>query len=262
LSRDLQLRKGGKLFVKEWDGEEDDFIEQELDSEEFMFHLYSSVCLDKDIRLRDIFLMTKHNLDICSIVVGCPFLDDLVEEALTTPKRNKEHDGMVALCLSWCVFIEEEDNERKSILDHINFHGIGDKEYALEFIPINELVMYPLLINEEYTVRDGSMNEEIHLSTRKKFNLIDLLRGIIDELSYMGPPDIRGFALAELQKNANEEDDNMPKLFTAEDLEKRLKEKMEKNKKPCRICGEDARSPDFGKPNDICPKCYRNIKEN
>lgn len=262
MSRDLQLKKGGKLFIKDWDGDENDFVEQEVDNEEFMFHFYDSICLDKGVTLRDVFLMVKQNLEVCSIAVGCPFLDDLVDEALATPKKNKDRSGMVGVRLTWCVFIEEEGDEEKSILDHISFHGIGDKEYALEFTPINEIVMCPLIMDEEYVVRDGSKDEIIHLSTKKKFNLIDLLRGVIDELSYMGPPDIREFALAELQKSAEMEDDGTPKIFTQEDLEKRLKEKMEGSKKPCRICGEDARSPDFGKPKDVCPKCYKEIKEN
>jgi hypothetical protein len=261
LSRDLQLKKGGRLFIKEWDGEESDFVEQEVDVEEFAFHFYDSICLDKDIKLRDVFLMAKQNLAACSMSVGCPFLDDLIDEALATPKKNKNKSGMVALRLAWSVFIEEED-EGESILDHISFHGIGDKEYALEFTPLNELALYPLIIDEDYVVYDSREDEKIHLSTKKKFTLIDLLRGIIDELSYMGPPDIREFALAELQKSAEKDKDGMPKLFTHEELERRLKEKMEKNKKPCRICGEDARSPDFGKPDDICPRCYKNIKEN
>lgn len=258
MSRDLQLKKGGKLFVKEWDTEENDFIEQEIDAEEFMFHLYDSIYLDKGITLRDIFFMVKQNIEICAITVGCPFLDDLVYEALATPKKNKDRDGMVALMLSWSVFIEEE----QSILDHISFYGIGDKEYALEFVPLNELSMYPLIIDENYIVYDGTENKKIHLSTQKKFVLIDILRGIIDELSYMGPPDIREFALAEIQKSADKNEDGIPRIFTTDDLERRLKEKMEKNEKPCSICGKDARSPDFGKPANFCLKCYREIKEN
>jgi len=261
LSRDLQLKRGGKLFTKEWDSEENDFIEQEIDIEEFMFHFYDSICLDKGVILRDVFLMIGQNLEVCSFAVGCPFLDDLVDEALTTPKKNKDKVGMAAVKLSWSVFIEEED-EGKSILDHLSFHGIGDREYALEFVPINELVMYPIIIDENYIIHDGSDEDKVHLSTTKKFVLIDLIRGVVDELSYMGPPDIREFALAELQRSAEKDEDGMPKMFTMEDLEKRQREKMEKNKKPCRICGEDSRSPDFSKPNDLCFKCYKEVKEN
>lgn len=261
MSRDIQLKKGGRLFVKEWDSEENDFVEQEIDDEEFTFHLYDSICLDNNITLRDIFYMIKRNLGACSIAVGCPFLEDLVDEALSTPKRSEERKGLVALNLSWSVFIEEDD-EGQFIIDHISFSGIGDKEYTLEFTPINELVLYPLMLNEDYIVHDGSIDEKIHLSSRKRFMLIDILRGIVDELSYMGPPDIREFALSELKKNSETDEDGIPRIFTHEDLEKRMKKKMEEGKKPCRICGKDARSPDFGKPADVCPDCYKFIKEN
>jgi hypothetical protein len=202
--------------------------------------------------------MIKNNLYPCIIVTGCPFLDDLMEEALSPSKKNEEYSGLVALILSWETFIEEED-EGSSVIDHISFCGIGDKDYALEFTPLNMLSTYPIITNEEYKIRSGS-TDEIYFSTIRKFSLIDVLRGIVDELSYMGPPDIREFALMELRKDV--ENDGLPKLFTPEDLENRRKERMEKSKKPCRICGEDARSADFGKPDDICPKCYKEIREN
>jgi hypothetical protein len=261
LSRDLQLKKGGRLFVKEWDTEKNDFIELEICSDEFMFHLYDSICLGNGVTLMDVFLMLRQNIEISSISIGCPFLDDIIDEALSAPKKNIERSGMAAVLLSWSVFSEKED-EDNFILDHLSFRGIGDKEYPLEFVPTNELVMYPLSVDENYIVYDSTDDDKIYFSTKKKFVLIDLIRGIVDELSYMGPPDVREFALFELQKSAEKDENGMPKMFTMEDLEKRHKEKMERNKKPCRICGEDARSPDFVKPDDLCSKCYKMTKEN
>ena len=112
-----------------------------------------------------------------------------------------------------------------------------------------------MLLDEDYVIMG---DDKINIITKKKFTLFNFVRGVIEELSSIGPPDIRNFAIKELE-NDNE---SSLKIFTTEELEKKLKERMNKTKKPCKICGEDSRSPEFDKPKDICIKCYKGLKEN
>ena len=70
-------------------------------------------------------------------------------------------------------------------------------------------------------------------------------------------PDIKSFALQELKAYAGSD----VKICTSEDFDLSA-ENLAENEKPCRICGEEARSPLFGKPSDICEDCYKKAKEN
>jgi len=251
LSKDLQLKKGGRLFIKEWDKDYNDFIEKEMINEELMFHFYDSICLERGITLKDLFLLVKKHVDALSLIVGCPFLDDLVEEALSSPVKSRDKIGMVVLKLSWFSFIEQD-----KIYECLRFYGMGNDSYSLEFTPINELVFYPLILDEEYII--VGEKEEEKFKSSKDFKLIDLLRGVIDELSYMGPPDIREFARSEISKKSDEPE----VLLSIEELENKFNNNLKKTKKPCYVCGDDSRSKDFGKPENMCFRCYKEIKEN
>lgn len=249
---DLQLKKGGKLFAKEWDFDENDFIDDIIYPEEFIYHIHDTICFDKDVKLRDFFLMVAENIEICSIITGCPFIEELVLECLDTPKKSK--NNISALHISWNPYIlNNEDGEH--IENFIVFQGIGDKEYQLDLIAINKLSLYPIILDENYALK--TEDEEIILQTNKKYTLINILRTIIDELSHMGPPEMREFTFAELKKQSNKEF-----LLTQEELDKKFKERIKDNKKLCINCEEDTRSPCFGKPENICPSCYQKIKEN
>lgn len=253
MSKELQLRKGGRLFVKEWDFEKNDYIDEKVSAEEFIFHIYDTICFDRDVKLRDFFLMVNENIEFCSIITGCPFIEDLISEALHIHKKCSKN--ISALRISWISVIVKDD-EGESIEDYASFHAIGDKEYEIEFTPINELSLYPIIIDESYVIKNKK--DKTLLQTKKKYRLIDILKTIIDELSYMGPPEMREFAFEEMKKQI---DENIS-ILSQEELDKKFKRKMKKNKKPCILCKRDARSPCFGKPENICAKCYQKIKEN
>jgi hypothetical protein len=262
MNYDLQLRKGGKLFTNEWNVQEKNYIEREVQQEDLLFHLYDSICFSKNVTLRDIFLLMARNISAFSSVVGCPFLEDLIEEALSDPKMGKDKNGLAILKLSRILVIE--DGELRS---HFEFHGIGQKEcYALEFTPINELVLYTIILNEVVVVEDCKDENKIYLKANKAYTLADILVGIIDELAFMGPPDVREFALEELKKRCEEiPPDNKVenyRTFTIEDFERKMEEEKENNKVPCGMCGEDSRAQCFEKPRDICKKCFEKIREN
>lgn len=259
---DLQLRRGGKLFTSEWSSEDKDYIEREIEQEDLIFHLHDSVCLEKGVKLRDIFLFLNRNVDAFSAVVGCPFLNELIEEGLSDPKINKDKEGIAILELSRMAIMDKNE-----LHFNFSFNGVGEKEcYALEFMPVNELALYPVVLNESVSVEDVDDDELVHLEAEQAYTLAELLTGVIDELGFMGPPDVRGFAFEELKKRCEEippdgEIDNY-RTFTTEDLEKKIKEEQENNKVPCCMCGEDARAQCFGKPTDICEKCFMSTREN
>jgi hypothetical protein len=193
-----------------------------------------------------------------SIVAGCPFLDEMIEDAFKPPKRNPNKQGMSILQLRRRAFVDDADSD--SVLNfHFDFCGIGEHDaYAVEFSPIYELTLYPVVLDDKLNI-EGQESEKPLLSVRMPFTLAEMIRGIVGELSFAGPPEIKAYALEGLKTQA---ESGQYKVLTSEELEERLAERQEQGKKPCRICGDDARSPRFDKPPDICDKCFRRTKEN
>lgn len=248
---DLQLQIGGILVTKEWDSELNDFMEFPVEDEDITFHLHDSICLERGVKLRDVFLFISRNLYLFSTTIGCPFLDDLVEEALSSP--NIESKGIAVLVLDWAARIEN-----KNLISYVRFYGKGDKDYPVEFHSVNDLVIYPIILNETFAVMD---EDKVVFQAAKQFSLLEFLKGIVDELSYMGPPEMKKFTLNEIEESINQ-DGSKIKMFNAEDIEEKLNEKIASMIKPCKICGDESRSPFFGKPSDICIVCFEKMKEN
>jgi len=254
---DLQLKKGGILITKDWDPDADDFVEKRLEMEDLSFRLHDTICLENGVTLRDVFMLIVKSSYILSISTCCPFIDDLAEEALTVPKLNEENSDFAALRLKWRAMIDH-DGDGKFFHCHVDFHGIGrkKKQHSIQFSPINELAMYPVILDEEFIITDGD-NDDVLLQTTRKFSLTEMLFGIINELAYMGPPDIKNFALQALKAHAGPD----VEICTSEDIDLSV-EDFADDKKPCRICGEEARAPFFGKPSDMCRNCFKKTKEN
>ena len=257
----LQLRKGGILVVKEWNSEIYDYTEEQVAEEEVLCCLDDRICLEKGVALRDIFLLISQNIPIFSAIAGCPFLDEMIEDAFKSPKRNANKEEISVLQLERKAFIDNSDGN--SVLNfHFDFCGLGKCDtYAIEFSPIYELTLYPVILNDKLNIEEQESEKPL-LSTRIPFTLAEMVKGIIGELSFVGPPDIKAYALEGLKVKAETVADDSCKVLTMEELEQKLKGQMEYGKKPCKICGEDSRSPSFNKPPGICDKCFRNAKEN
>ena len=103
--------------------------------EDLGFHLYGSICLERGVTLRDIFILMARSPYIFSIGTCCPFLDDLVEEALATPKINEENSDIAALRLKW-ISIIDHDSDGRFFHDHLDFHGVGQekKQHSVQTI--------------------------------------------------------------------------------------------------------------------------------
>lgn len=249
MAHDLQLRKGGLLITNDWDNEIFDYLEQIVDNDEIFFHFHDTICLDKNITLRDVFMLISRNTGAFSIAIGCPFLEDLVEEALSALVMKEDMDRLE---LSRIAFFNESE-----IRIYTDFIGVGKNEtWAVELSPINELSYLPIVLEESIKVED----ENIHLKFKMPFTLIDFVKGIVDELSFMGPPDIKAFALNELEKR----NDNVMsvKTYAYEEIEKEFEEQKKKYERACDMCGGDARSQHFKKPSNLCYRCFQKIKEN
>lgn len=252
---DLQIRKGGSLISQEWDPIRSKFVEREIDPKDFMFHFNDIVCLATGVTLKDIFLFIERAPGTIAVITGCPFLNELITEALSNPTHDDKE--IVALELKRIAVVH-----KSNLFFHFDFHGLGEKEYyAIEFTPINELITQPLILNEDIALESGD-TEEIYFKCKMGFKLIDVLTGIIEELSAMGPPNVRSMALEEIKRRADEFKEGKIETTSWEEIRKKLEKEADKDMIPCKICGKDARAQCFDKPPDICVACFERIKEN
>lgn len=250
---DVQITKGGNLIAREWCSEIADFVNEDIDAIEIIPNLYSTTCLSVGVTLRDIFILLSKDVRTFSVVGACPFLDELIAEALKEPTFNKDKEDIAFLELSrFATF------NRSEMFWNFDFHGCGQNEqFALEFSPLNDLSVLPVILDENITITNSDTDEAI-LRTKMPYTLSDIVNGIIEELSFIGPPDIKAYALQELKERADE----INKGMVFEDLYKKIDKKLEENKIPCKWCGNDARSQHFDKPKDMCGECFEKTKEN
>lgn len=175
---ELQIRKGGKAYHKYWDAELQDFIEDEVKAEDLYLHLYDIVCLEKGTSLRDIFLLISKNIKLFKNITGQSYLKDTIKKALAPFDISEKLVGLGAIQLEWIGQYDADNTFEIFTL----FEGIGqNEEYNLENFPINSYSKFPLILNEEFTIRDFH-NKEI-LKGRKLFTLIDIVRGILSEVN-------------------------------------------------------------------------------
>lgn len=252
-----QIKKGGLVAQKTMNEKTNDFIEEIVSMNEVMIHLTDTVCLEDGFNLRDFFLLVRSNIALFTAITGCPFLEDIIAEGFQPFVKDENKSGIMKLQLKRRL-VAEIIEEEKFLNLYTDFYGVGEKDiYAIEFSPINELTLYPIVLDDKLDIEQDYENI---LTGRMPFTLYDVVKGIIDELSFLGPPDLKAFTLNELKRRA--EEPYIEKKCSVINANTEVELLRTDIKKPCKLCGLDTRTPTFGKPSTLCDRCYLKIKQN
>jgi hypothetical protein len=255
---ELQLKKGGVLIAKQWSPGLRNYVETNVDLDDLTFFLGSTVCLESGLALRDVFLFMAKDIEKFSIITYCPFLKDVIAEGLAKPVKYDELNEISLVGVRKVCYFEEEDGERY-FHKYVEFCGFGNgQRYGVEFIPANVLSSFPVFIDENVEIVDENL--DALFKCMEKFTLVEFLSGIVYELSFFGAVNSRELAMDRVKDSLKEIEKGS--FFSLDEVKKKLEEDILCGKVPCKICGEDARSAHFDKPNDICFKCLRKMKEN
>lgn len=253
---DIQLRKGGRLFVKVWSSKTNEYRETEVDYEDLSVYLHDPICFDRDVRLKDIFLLFSRDVKLFAGSTSCPFLSDFTNEAmLPTTQSQAIKNGLSGIVVSWLASQEEGGNwhEDAHVFICPTIHGVGnEEEFNLSTIRMNEISTLPVVLDISLKIVD-SKNQDVLFQGLKPFTLLEVSKAILDELG-SNPPDFREFISSE----------DYATNSSTEDIRDMIDKCIEEHKKivPCKICGEDAKSYHFGKPNNICGRCFSKTREN
>lgn len=233
---DIQLKKGGKLVSRLYSMK--NTLEGEVNSQDLNFHISDTIDLESGVKLRDVFLLFSKNMELFGSLSGCPFIEDVIDEALKPVSKSPIIDkGLSALVVKWVV---HDDCEGIGMYPTLSGMGL-EKDFSLMSLPINEISFLPLVLDISF---DVFRKEKVVFSTKKPFTLLDISKAILDELASW-PPDMRDLIDEDFNEVAPE----------------KIKAIIE-TKKPCKKCGGDAREHVFGKPKNICSKCFQSSKEN
>lgn len=261
---ELQLCKGGQLKSMEW--EENNYVEKIIDPEDFVFYINESVCLEKNVTLKDLFRLINSDVEYFSIITSCPVLSEMMEEGLSEEEADNEFCEISFLELQRVCYLEEEDADLKKYLSsHMEFSGVNNEEkYAVELLPLSLLSKFPLFLNEEVSLfyyNNKTQEQETMYNYFQKFTLQELVNGIIEELSFSGPEQ-KVEIMEKIKNSIDQLDRGEVETFSLEEIKGRLEADIEKFKIPCSVCGQDSRSQHFGKPNNMCYSCFLKGKEN
>lgn len=207
---ELKIVSGGKLLRTRWIYDEDkdlgSYVTEDV-TDYAPYFLFDACTIDDGVVLKDIFLLLKSHIDIFKTVIGRD-VEVFVKEGLQ-PFTGEETE-LHYLELYWVLDYNEEE-KTLSGNNLPNFHGVGEPNdinkntYSLMYSPANVLADIPLKLCQDFIISHTSTTEDHKLYTFKgpEFSLGQILYGIIWEISYCGPPEVRDREFRELEQDEN-----------------------------------------------------------
>jgi len=257
LHHTLQLRPKGKLVRMEWDQALGRHVERAVADDEFAGFLHDSICFAEGTTLRDLMSLILRDKDLFEIIAACDCLGDLAYEL---GDKAEPVDEIAALEVSWSATVSSP-GQAPVMDDAVEFCGRGDEgPVAIEFMPVNRLADLPILLNEALNVRDES--DAVVFAATRRFSLLAVVRGVLDELTFLGSPAERDEAMSDLRSRL--ENIDKEECLTMEEARDEWERRSEEDRRkfPCRACGSDSRCACFGKPPDLCHDCFNRMREN
>lgn len=254
---DIQLRCGGRLAHMEWDEKSECYIDTLIHPSQISRFLYATVCLADEISLRDIMVMIERSGELFADVLSCDYIGELLDEMRNEDEGEGINEVPVSLEIGWAA----------SVIDGLfeffpMFYGrsADGNLVDLAFAPISWIVDLPVVVDESFIVAEDDVCQ---LKTGRMITLVDLVKGILNELTQLGSPQERNEAVSQLRDVMNGINSDTVEHYTEEEMMEHAALQVEKARKrfPCRVCGEDFRCACFDKPYDLCHTCFTNMKE-
>jgi len=241
---ELILKKGGRLA-----GHEYGKTRMRDRTAAASTHLFDHCELDKDVTLRDVFLLLKRNIKLYDAIFG-NWCREIVASGLSKRfKHDPKTDDMDFLEL-YCDITEHDSGKKYPVetsgFRRLSFDGVGKLKknsedgygkkgqtirFGVELTEPWKLTSYPLKLRKTIEIRRElpKKNEVVATFRNPEFTLGDILYGIIWELSFYGPPDKAKKFAESLNKMREDIDSGKAKLVEWDP--KKLKKMIKAKKK-------------------------------
>jgi hypothetical protein len=211
MSKELQIRKGGKLIQTYWHYDEaldkGEYKERDVTTTAVQ-RLFDDCSLEQGVTLKDIFLLLNTDLNVFDAVLG-NWCKEIVTEGLNTVhlKNEKEIDYLE---LYWHLATNVFDNkaslcgnafpdlhgigkpltEEDIAKDHWYGYKVGDiVNWSLSATQASEVINLEIKLGTRYPIYDESdFAKDPVVFENPSFTLGHILYGIIWELSFHGGP--------------------------------------------------------------------------
>jgi len=256
---DLQLRRGGRVVRMEWDEEAANHAEVFIHPSEFPAFLDATVCVADDVSLQDIMIMIERNGELFADVAACEHIGALLDDMRNVSEEDT--DGMpVSLEIGWSATIIEGLLQFGPLLSGRTEDG---EPVDVAFAPLPCIADLPIILDESFVVVDDEDPSEAVFVSRCMLTLLDVVKGVLDELTQLGSPEEKRQAVDELRAAMQGMENGSVSGYTEEEVMERAALQAEEARRrfPCRVCGEDFRCACFGKPHGLCHACFTNMKE-
>lgn len=228
------------------------FLIREEDNEEtvitdhrfLIYHLNSDAQIFKNFNFGDFLRILEPSKDILQVIFNdvcfgkdiSPIFEEYKKE-VDTPSQQEE-EGVRYLVIDWLV-----DMFEGKLSFYPNFRGVGpvrmagelieDGTWGIMFTAVNELCRYPLALDETFKVFDVNNPHREVLTSRVSFTLGDMIRAVLDELTWFVSSSSKKAELDRLDEEyekAQEELEGGAKLRSFDELREDLSRRREARK--------------------------------
>lgn len=257
---DLQLRRGGFLVALE-PSEDGSLAETVVDLSQAPQALHQTLCVAPRVTLGDVLRLVRDHKEMFARLADAPCLDEFLADAFEREEEEELHD-LEAVELGWASVVDVEDGTPVLVME-TDMHGrdVLGAACGLEMTPLCQLVDVPFEIRDSLSVLDGQDPQNVLLSCTSPMTVLQAVRGVLEEVTYMGSPEQRDAERAEIERRIREMNESGGQGFQR--LEPLLQEELPAEPRfACTGCGKDVRCGCFGKPDGVCHDCFRKTKEN
>lgn len=234
---DVQLKKRGTLVTKDWNVETQDFEENEIEMHDIPFFFHSPICFEKGVVSRDIALFISGKERHLELILGCPYLTELIGDCLKDNIVSSAENNLVALEFNHMC------NNHKGIFSHyVGFSGRGKEEIIpLDLVSFNDIADVPIILNENFIIVNN--RKRVIFNAKKQFTLLEILLSFTEHLSLYNVGDFF----------------NLEEEVVAEIKNKII---FKQTNKKCLNCDKTINNMSFDNINGLCEKCSKKSKGN
>lgn len=210
-------------------------------TESLIPYLCEDIKFEKGVTFENFFnIILKHHKEYSKVFTshlsGVP-LSEFMPEWVKSPDEENS-DNMKKIIVSWENMYEFEkdiikDGIEISWLPSFIGEGVDEKgkdiSYAIEFTPLNKLKKYPFELITNSKLYDIETNKKL-LCMNRTFSVYEVLSAVFYEITYSGTPTMRDKKIKSLGKMADDMIDNPKKYKTLEEVLKKLKIDLPKEK--------------------------------
>lgn len=209
--------------------------------------LWESCRFAEGVTLRDLFTILRRDIDLYEVIFG-NWVKEIVSEGLD---NEPEESGLSHLCLSWVVTVNDhwdevaqQNTEGKAVSGYTfpDFHGIGETDitYSVAFTPLYQMMDLEVKLDRNFVISDEAEFFRAHRKAGEypqrgefdttyqdsTFNLMQILYGIIWELSFFGGPTERDETAEDLKRRVEEVESGDAVTYSLDEVMESLGQKL------------------------------------